>query len=165
MSLSDRKSENKSAPVQEEAWFNLKDYFSEAEVLRVIPKNVASKYNLFPLYVKGEVLHVAMANPKDLKAIDEVRRVAKLRAIVPHASKRDDILSAIDRNYAMQDNVTDIVSEIQQEKMEAGPAAVALPARFLRHACCRCAKREATCCGVLSSSRFAAVRFRWRVTC
>ncbi len=125
MTQSDRKGAGLEKPVQErDDWFNLTDYFSDPEVLKLIPKAVATKYNLFPLYVKGEVLHVAMVQPKDLKAIDEVRRITKLRAIVPHSSKKEDVLAAIDRNYAMQDSVSDIITEIQKERIEAGEGTI-----------------------------------------
>ena len=33
----------KYSKAREESWFNLKDYFTETDVLQLIPKNIASK--------------------------------------------------------------------------------------------------------------------------
>jgi len=103
-----------------EPWRNLKDFFVEPDVLKLIPKPVAVKHTLLPLFLHGEVLHISMANPKDLTAIDEIRRSTKVRAIIPHASSKEDLLESIDRNYGSLDNVHDIVQEIEKEKMEQG---------------------------------------------
>lgn len=104
-----------------EPWRNLKDFFVEPEVLRLVPKALAAKHVLLPVELKNEILHLLMANPKNLEAIDNIRRVIKARAIVPHGGPtKDELLEAIDRNYGTLDSVQDIVKEIHKERFEQG---------------------------------------------
>lgn len=99
---------------------NLESFYVEPEVLKLIPKKVASKYVLLPLLVDHEVLHVAMENPEDPSLIDQVRRLTNLRAVFPHAAKKESVLAAIDRNYALMERVQDILREVQKERFEEG---------------------------------------------
>lgn len=99
---------------------NLETYYVEPDTLKLVPKKVASKFILLPLYREKEVLHVAMENPGDPALIDEIRHLTNLRAILPHAAKREAILSAIDRNYGLLERVQDILREVQQERFEEG---------------------------------------------
>jgi len=108
-------------PHHAKPWHNLKEYFVNPEILRRIPKALAAKHLLLPVELKGEVLHILMENPKDLAAIDNVRRVIKARAIIPHGDVgREELLEAIDRNYGTIDSVHDIVEEIHKERIESG---------------------------------------------
>jgi len=106
-----------------DAAVNLAQHKVPADILKLIPQAAAAKYTLLPLYMEGEVLHVAMANAKDLFAIDEMRRIAKVRAVIPHPFSKAEILRAIDRSYSQQHNVQDIVQEIHKEKLELGEIA------------------------------------------
>ncbi len=118
----------KKAPTAgKDSVFDIAHHAVPPDVLKLIPQAAASKHTLVPLYMDGEILHVAMANPKDLFAIDEVRRIAKVRAIIPHAFSKSDILKVIDRSYGQQHDVQDIVREIHKEKLELGE--IAAPVR------------------------------------
>ncbi len=89
-------------------------------ILKLIPKDLAAKYSLIPLYQNAQVLFVAMADPKDIKAIDEIRHRTQLHAIIPLFAPKEDILSAIDHHYGLQERVQDILREVQKEKLEEG---------------------------------------------
>lgn len=97
---------------------DLSKYSIDPAVLKHFPKSIASKYTALPLYLNGQVLFVAMADPQDITAIDAIRHETKIHAIMPLFSSREDILAAIDRQYGLQERVTDIVREIQKEKIE-----------------------------------------------
>jgi len=119
--------EEKKPEVQEgkggqEPWQDLTNYFVEPDVLAMIPKDIAVKYTLLPLYMKGQVLHLVMADPKNVTSIDQVRKLTKVRAVVPHAQTKQVLLEAIDRNYGSLDQVSDIVQEIEQDRIDQGVA-------------------------------------------
>jgi type II secretion system protein E len=115
-----------SAPIIQEPWNHLNEYFIQPTVLKLMPKPFAVKNLILPLCLQAEVLHVAMTNPQAVAIIDEIRRLAKVRAIIPHPANREEILGAIDRNYGLLDEVKDIVQEIRKEKAEEKGSVVTL---------------------------------------
>ena len=53
---------------------NLLDYEVTKEVLQIIPKEMCIKHNLLPIDKLGRILTIAMVNPFDTEALEEVRR-------------------------------------------------------------------------------------------
>ncbi|MDD5217011.1 MAG: GspE/PulE family protein [Candidatus Omnitrophica bacterium] len=109
---------DQSSASRKKCLIDLAKYVIEPNILKLIPKTVALKFTVLPLYLNGQVLFIAMDDPKNITAIDEVRKVTKIHAIIPLYSSKEDILSAIDRHYGLQQKVQDIVVEIQKERLE-----------------------------------------------
>ena len=64
----------------------------------IVPKELALRYTLMPVELRGDVLVVAMADPQNVLALDDVRIITK-REIKPAISTKDDILAAIEEYY------------------------------------------------------------------
>jgi type IV pilus assembly protein PilB len=75
------------------------DYQVDPKVLELVPETVARKHTLLPLYRIGNALTVAMDDPWNTVAIDEVRLSAKLPVIQPVLGSPSAIRKAIDRHY------------------------------------------------------------------
>ncbi len=73
----------------------------EPELLRLVPEFVARKYVLFPLARSSEAIHVAMADPLNLLATDELA-VRLSREVEVAIATKDQILGAIDRFYGIE---------------------------------------------------------------
>ncbi|MFZ5802667.1 MAG: GspE/PulE family protein [Candidatus Omnitrophota bacterium] len=97
---------------------DISKYSIAPDILKLLSKADAVRLCTLPLYLNGQVLFVAMADPQDITAIDEVRRIAKIHAIIPMFAPKQDILAALDRHYGLQEKVQDIVHEIQKERLE-----------------------------------------------
>jgi hypothetical protein len=67
--------------------------------LEALPVHAARAHCCFPLKCSGRVLTVAMANPQDLVALDEIRRMSG-REIKPAAAPQEAVLRAIEKYYA-----------------------------------------------------------------
>jgi type IV pilus assembly protein PilB len=90
---------------------NIADYFSlpfidlntyqiDEKVIKIIPEEMARRHNLMPLFKIGNTLTVAMTNPLDIYALDEVR--AKTNCDVEIAlSTKEKIKRAIDQYYGI----------------------------------------------------------------
>lgn len=90
---------------------NMADYFSlpfidlntyqiDEKVIKIIPEETVRRHNLMPLFKIGNTLTVAMDNPLDIYALDEVR--AKTNCDVEIAlSTREKIQRAIDQYYGI----------------------------------------------------------------
>jgi chromosomal replication initiator protein DnaA len=62
---------------------NLLDYEVTKEVLKIIPKEMCIKHNLLPIDKLGRILTIAMVNPFDTEALEEVRRTCPELRIKP----------------------------------------------------------------------------------
>ena len=68
------------------------------ELLRMIPAELAYRHGLLPVARDGETMVVAMADPLDLDAIDDVRVLTGL-AVEPLAAEPDDLRRAVESYY------------------------------------------------------------------
>ena len=68
------------------------------EALRALPEKVARRHTAFPLQKLGTTLMVALASPKDLAALDDLRFACGCE-IQTVLALENEIVSAIDRYY------------------------------------------------------------------
>jgi type IV pilus assembly protein PilB len=80
------------------AYLLLENYEINSEVIKLVPKNVASHYCLIPLDKINNTLTVAMANPLNLEAIEDLEDVTSLDIQV-FVSTPTDIRKAIEKYY------------------------------------------------------------------
>ena len=71
----------------------------DSDVLRLIPVAVARKYDVLPIRRQNATLTLAMTDPTDLAAIDEIAFISNLE-IAPVVTSESAIRGAIDRMYA-----------------------------------------------------------------
>lgn len=76
----------------------LNNYEIDDEVIRLIPENVARQYCLIPLDRIGTAITIAMSNPLNLQAIDDVEMLTNLKAQI-FVSTATDINRAIEKYY------------------------------------------------------------------
>ncbi len=95
-------------------FIDVSDYTVDKEVLKLIPKDLASKYTLIPLFKVGNSLTIAMADPSDIVAIDEVHLKSNcdIDAVLGIASA---ITNAIDVYYGVKGDIEQIVEDISEE--------------------------------------------------
>ncbi len=84
-------------------------------VIRTVPEMVARRKNLIPIALEKNTLKIAMANPKDFQAIDDLRSITG-KIIKPLLADNDDIKQRIDAYYSKQ---SDIKSEGKTAKARA----------------------------------------------
>ncbi len=76
----------------------LENYELKREIVSVVPENVARQYSIVPLDVMGNILTVAMSNPLNEKAIEDVEMLTKKKVQV-FISTVTSIHEALDRLY------------------------------------------------------------------
>ena len=69
-----------------------------SEVIAAVPGRLAARYRIVPIEIKGRTLHLAMRDPKDLIALDEIAFLTGL-TIVPYVATEYRIVQAIARYY------------------------------------------------------------------
>ena len=96
-------------------YFDLADVTIPSEVLRKIPEWLCRKHLLIPLRIKKRNLAVAMADPLNYEAINDLLFHVSM-AIKPAIATREQILAKIEENYGIdQKAVTKIVEASAQE--------------------------------------------------
>ena len=68
------------------------------DVLGLVPREMAARYQVLPFAQEGKILRIAVADPLDTEAIDSLGHLLKL-TIEPHVATARDITAAIDRFY------------------------------------------------------------------
>jgi type IV pilus assembly protein PilB len=79
-------------------YVDLNTYLIDEKAIKIIPEEMARRHTLIPLFKIGNTLTIAMANPLDILALDEVR--SKTKTDVEMAiSTEENIKKAIDQHY------------------------------------------------------------------
>ena len=89
----------------------------DPEVLKLVPESIAQKYLLIPVRRKGATLHVAMADPSNIFAIDDVKFLTGYN-VEPYVASEMAIKEAIDRYYDTATTLADIVADFEGEEIE-----------------------------------------------
>lgn len=84
-------------------------YPIDPKLMNLVPKEFAKRNMLIPLKQEGDRLFVAMADPMDFFAIDDLRLSTGFHIEVAIASK-DDILRAINKYYDIDDSVEEFLN-------------------------------------------------------
>lgn len=89
----------------------------EEEALKLVPESIAQKYLLIPVRRKGSTLYVAMADPSNIFAIDDVKFLTGYN-VEPLVASEIAIKEAIDRYYETATALADIVAGFEGEEVE-----------------------------------------------
>jgi type IV pilus assembly protein PilB len=82
------------------------------ETLRLVPPAIARKYEVLPVKRIGGTLTLAMADPTNIFALDDVAFMTNLQ-ILPVVAPQAAIRKAIDRHYEVQQaSMSDVLTEI-----------------------------------------------------
>lgn len=77
----------------------LKNYEIDQEIVKLIPRNVAEQYALIAIDKVGNSLTVAMSNPLNLHAIEDIELITNCK-VQTFVSTQSDIKAIIIRYYA-----------------------------------------------------------------
>ena len=87
----------------------------DPEVLRLVPASVAKKYEVLPIERQGSTLILAMSDPTNLSALDDIAFMTNLQ-VTPVVASQVAIRNAIDRNYEAQAAaITELVSAVAND--------------------------------------------------
>ncbi|RJO64946.1 MAG: type II/IV secretion system protein [Candidatus Omnitrophota bacterium] len=96
-------------------YMNLSDYVIDAGLLSLIPEKLIQKYKVVPLFKVQDVLTVAMINPHDVEALDEIRRSSGIEIIDSVLASEENIQKILDSHYGVVKTVDEIVKAIDKE--------------------------------------------------
>ena len=94
---------------------NLAETTIPAKALELVPQTMADVYKIVPISLKDNVLTVAMADPQNLGALDDLRSMlgVEVRGAVSNAR---DVDAAIARQYAgREESIEDIIAKLEED--------------------------------------------------
>lgn len=96
---------------------SLSEFNINPDLIKLIPADLAHKYLVFPLALKGNTLVIAMADPSNIFAIDDIKFLTGYR-IEALAAVESAIKDAINEYYATSTSLSELVSRMDGEAVE-----------------------------------------------
>ncbi|MBI5124379.1 MAG: type II secretion system protein GspE, partial [Candidatus Omnitrophica bacterium] len=91
----------------------------DPELLKLIPRDTADKYQIIPVSRVGNMLTVAMSDPLNIFAVDDLRSLTGLDIGIIIASQKD-VQDAIDQYYgeSTHEAIEELMEDLKTQEME-----------------------------------------------
>ena len=93
---------------------DLSDYPVDGSAVSLVPNAVCRRYNALPIGYEDGRLLVAMADPANVFAIDDIRSISGLD-VKPAVATKADVLAAINRYHRVDSDLDDLTMTIDAE--------------------------------------------------
>ena len=97
---------------------NLSHQEIDPKLIHIISEEMARRYQVFPLKKQGNKLIVAMSDPLDYFAIDDLRLSTGFQ-IEPVIAKKEELKLAINRYYGMQQSIDQMMEGLPEDGTES----------------------------------------------
>jgi type IV pilus assembly protein PilB len=93
---------------------NLAEVKPQPEALQLVPETMANVYKVVPISFKDKVLTIAVGDPNNLAALDDLRNLLNITEVQAHLAMPQAITDALGRVYAgKEESIIDIIQEIE----------------------------------------------------
>jgi len=95
-------------------YVDLDNYLIDEKLIKLVPESLARRYQIVPLFKIGDTLTLAMADPHNIFALDEVRLKSgcEVEAVI---STDIQLKTAINRYYGVRDSIKDVIKGFAEE--------------------------------------------------
>src|SRR5579871_848057 len=104
---------------------NLNEIKIEDDVIALVPRHIAKKYRIVPVFKNANTLTIALADPSDLDTIDSLTHILRME-IVHQVASEADIENALTKYYGKDkkglesdSRFADVVKQLTEEHVEA----------------------------------------------
>ncbi len=88
----------------------------DEHVVKLVPEQMARRYQVLPLFKKERMLTLAMVDPLNVFAIDAVRQATGLE-VQPVVSREQDVLKSINRYYSITTSMERVVKSLDDQRI------------------------------------------------
>ena len=96
---------------------DLTEYPVDPSAVALIPGGLLRRHNMLPIGRDGDRLLLAMADPQNVLALDDVRAAVRVQ-VRPVVAERQDLMNAINRFVRADGELNDLTSAIQEENAD-----------------------------------------------
>ena len=107
---------------------------SNPDLIKLIPASLAHKYLIFPLSLRGTTLLIAMADPSNIFAIDDLKFLTGYR-IEACPAQETVIRQLLSEHYHISDRLEDVVSHLEDGGVEPADAEQQIEISDLKASC------------------------------
>ena len=90
----------------------------DPKVLKIIPKKIAERYEVIPVSQIGNVITLAMSDPLDVSAIDDIKKITQAVNVRPVIVAHRDIQTAIETYYSEDIKLEDVFEDLDPDSIE-----------------------------------------------
>ena len=101
-------------------FIDLANYLIDPEIIDLIPEDLAKKHLIIPILKIGNDLTVAMIDPSDVFALDELHMKTGLN-IEPALATETEVKKALDQHYSAKGTLEEVISSLDRKKLEIKP--------------------------------------------
>lgn len=101
-------------------YVDLSNFQVSAEVIPLVPRAIATKYKLIPMFKLKNVLNIAMQNPTDLTAMDVLRQKTGCEIDICLGAP-DDIERALHQHYGVSGELSHLLDSIKEDGSDKSP--------------------------------------------
>ncbi|MDP2681304.1 MAG: ATPase, T2SS/T4P/T4SS family [Deltaproteobacteria bacterium] len=98
-------------------YVSLSGVIIEPQIIKLIPEALARRYKVIPFTKEGNAIRVAMFDPLDVFATDDLKKVSGCQ-ILPSVATERDIQRAIDQYYGAAGSIEEIAGHIEGAEIE-----------------------------------------------
>ena len=106
-------------------FIELVDYPVDRTAVAAVSGAICKRHNVLPVGFDNGTLVLAMADPGDVFAIDDIRAAART-AVAPVVAEPDDLAAAIDRYIRADDELSDLSTTFEEETESEDASAAAV---------------------------------------
>ncbi len=92
-------------------YVNLEEIVIDSDVVKLIPEHICRRYKIIPIKLNGDKILLAMSNPVNIYALDDVRIITG-RDVEPVLASEGQINQALDRIYTIQKGLEETLLDI-----------------------------------------------------
>lgn len=99
--------------------FNLADpdFKVSDKLIKLVPESMCTLYKIFPIKMEDNILTVALADPSNLGALDDLRNMLSVNEVEGMVAPERDILAAVEKNYVgAQESIEDIIKQMESDE-------------------------------------------------
>jgi type IV pilus assembly protein PilB len=96
---------------------NLEDVTPSPEAVKLVAKNMAELYKLVPLSFESDTLTVAMSDPNNLMAMDDLRNLLGIRTVTPVLAPPKQIEQLLEKAYTAEkeESITSLIAQLEAD--------------------------------------------------
>lgn len=98
-------------------YISLSGIIIDPQIVRLIPEMLARRYKVIPFAKEGSNLKVAMVDPLNVFAIDDLKKASNCQ-IFPSVVTETEIQNAIDQHYGMTGSLNEIAKRLEGTEIE-----------------------------------------------
>jgi type IV pilus assembly protein PilB len=95
---------------------NLEEAKPQPEAITLVPETMATVYKILPLTFKDKVLTIALSDPGNMAAIDDLRNLLGINEVKPSLAPAKAVMEAITKAYAgKEESIVDIIQQLEND--------------------------------------------------